>query len=195
MKPFIGIAIRALGLLLVWSSIGLAINAVSPKGIPWVYEPPKEIDLSGVKVPLWDEKQAFKYLDDPGTTFVDTRKPEDYGEGHVKGAVSLPRADKEDRFPLVQPLLPEENRLILYCYGPECEDAERVAGFLAQLGYKNMAIMSPGFPQWKKAGYPMASRTDDSAPTRQNDTSDTSARGAGDKEPASHSRPSRDRRN
>jgi rhodanese-related sulfurtransferase len=187
MKPFVGIAFRALALLLVWSSIGLAINAVSSKGIPWVYAPPTEITISGVKVPLWDEKMAFKYFDDPSTTFVDTRKAEDYGEGHVKGAVSLPRADKEDRFPLVQPLLPEENRIVLYCYGPECEDAERVAEFLVQLDYKNMAIMSPGFPEWKKAGYPMSSRTDDEGPA--------SARGAADSEVESRPRPSGDRRN
>lgn len=33
--------------------------------------------------------------------------------------------------------------------------AERVAAFLAQMGYKNLAVMSGGFPAWLKAGYPV----------------------------------------
>lgn len=164
MKAFVGIAARALIILLFWSSVGLGINVISSKSIPWVYEPPPDLTISGVKVPLVDEKKALSYLDDPGTTFVDTRKREHYAEGHVKGAVSLPANDKEERFPLVQPLLPEDNRLVLYCYSPECEDAERVAEFLVQLGYNHMVIMSPGFPQWKRAGYPMDTETrEDSA--------------------------------
>jgi rhodanese-related sulfurtransferase len=158
MKAFLGIGFRALIILLFWSSLGLGINLISSKSIPWVYEPPPDLTISGIKVPLVDEKEALTYLDDPATTFVDTRKAEHYEEGHVKGSVSLPAREAEERFPLVQPLLPEENRIVLYCYGPECEDAEHVAEFLAQLGYKKMAIMSPGFPQWKKAGYPMETR-------------------------------------
>ncbi len=155
MKAFIGIAARAFVILLFWSCLGLGINLISPKSIPWVYEPPADLTISGIKVPLVNEKEALKYLEDPAATFVDTRKPEHYAESHVKGAISLPADEKEERFPLVQPLLPEDNLLVLYCYGPECEDAERVAEFLVQLGYHKMIIMSPGFPQWKKAGYPM----------------------------------------
>ena len=194
MKHFAGIAARALVLLVILSSIGLALNVVSSKSIPWIYEPPAELEISGIKVPLWDEKKAFTYLDDPATTFVDTRKAEDYGEGHVKGALSLPRGEQEDRFPLVQPLLPEENRVILYCYGPECEDAERVAGFLVQLGYKDLAIMSPGFPQWKKAGYPVSSRTTDESSAREDGKRPASRGDSSDRESASPERHSDERR-
>jgi rhodanese-related sulfurtransferase len=38
--------------------------------------------------------------------------------------------------------MPEDSRLILYCYGPQCDMAEEVAKFLVQLGYKKMMIMS-----------------------------------------------------
>jgi rhodanese-related sulfurtransferase len=155
MKPFLGILLRALLLLIGFSSIGLALNLLSSKPLPWVYVPPTVVEVDGLKVPLIDEKAAFKYLEDPAAIFVDTRKPEHFTEGHVKGAVSLPARDVEERFPLVQPLLPEESLLVLYCYGPECEDAERVAEFIAPMGYRKMTIMSPGFPGWEKAGYPV----------------------------------------
>jgi rhodanese-related sulfurtransferase len=155
MKRFLGIVVRALLLLIVWSCVGLGLNLVSSKPLPWVYVPPQEVELAGVKVPLIDEKEALKYLGDPSTVFVDTRKPEHYAERHVKGAVSLPFLAMEERYPLVQPMLPEENRFIVYCYGPECEEAERVSEFLAQLGYKRLFIMSAGFPGWDKAKYPV----------------------------------------
>lgn len=155
MKHIFGIALRALLLLIVFSSIGLVVNLFSSKPLPWVYVPPTEVEVAGLKVQLIDEKAAVKYLDDPSTIFVDTRKAEHFAERHVKGAVSLPARDMEERFPLVQPLLPEESRLVLYCYGPECEDAEKVAEFLAPMGYQKMVIMSAGFPGWKAAGYPV----------------------------------------
>jgi rhodanese-related sulfurtransferase len=155
MKQLLGIAFRAILLLIVFSVIGLGVNLLSSKPLPWVYVPPTEVEVDGLKVRLIGEKEALRFLQDPSTIFVDTRKQEHYAERHVKGAVSLPANDVEERFPLVQPLLPEESRLVLYCYGPECEDAERVADFLAPMNYRNMVIMSSGFPGWEEAGYPV----------------------------------------
>ncbi len=155
MREFIGIAVRALAILVVFSSIGLGTNALSPKGIPVLYEPPKEIEVAGTKVPLVDEKQAYQYFSEVGTTFIDDRKEDDYIQGHVKGALFLTPESMEDDFVKVQPLMNEENRLILYCYGPECDMAEQVAGFLIGLGYKKIMIMSSGFHAWEKADLPV----------------------------------------
>jgi len=155
MKQLVGIFIRALGILVVFSLVGLGVNSVSSKGIPLVYVPPVKLVLAGVDVPLINETEAGGFLDNPDTTFVDTRKEEDYRERHVRGAVFLSPDNVEEKFPEVQVLIPEENRLILYCYGPECDMAERVALFLAQLGYKKMMIMTVGFRGWEKAGLPV----------------------------------------
>lgn len=155
MRAFALIAVKALIIAVVASSVGLGLNALASKPLPWVYVPPKELDLAGVKVPLIDEKEAMKHFEVDGFIFIDTREDEAYSKGHVKGALLLPADQKEERFPEVQPILPEESSLILYCYGPECEMAEKVGLFLAQLGYKHMMIMSAGFPEWKKAGYPV----------------------------------------
>ena len=122
--------------------------------------PPKKVALAGVTVQLIDEKEAAKFLDDPATVFVDSRKCPDYAKSHVKGAVCLPPDDVEQRFPSVEPLIPSESRVILYCYGPECDMAEKVGEFLAQMGYKNMLIMSSGFPAWLKAKYPVDGRSE-----------------------------------
>jgi rhodanese-related sulfurtransferase len=155
MREFLGIIFRALVILTVFSSIGLGTNALSTKGIPLLYEPPQELVIADVKVPLVDEKQAHRYFSDPETAFIDDRKSDDYAESHVKGALFLTPDSMEDDFVKVQPLITEESRVILYCYGPECDMAEQVAGFLIKLGYKNLMIMNSGFRAWEKAGLPV----------------------------------------
>jgi rhodanese-related sulfurtransferase len=159
MRAFMGIAVRACVILLFWSSVGLAVNHFSRKTLPLVYVPPSEVFIEGVSVPLVDEREARRFMNDPGTLFIDTRKPQDYTEGHVKGAILLYADEMEKRFPLVEPLITVDRRLVLYCYGPDCEMAEQVARFLAQMGHKEMIIMSAGFHAWKKAGYPIESET------------------------------------
>lgn len=155
MKSLTSLLIRAACILAVSSLIGMGLNFASSRPLPWIYEPPNELQISGLNVPIIDEKRAYQFFNDGETVFVDTRNPDDYSQGRVKGAVFLPAYEKENRFPVLQPLLPKGYRLILYCYGPQCEMAEDVAGFLAQLGYKKMMIMASGYRVWKKAGYPV----------------------------------------
>ncbi|MDQ7782529.1 MAG: rhodanese-like domain-containing protein [Desulfomonilaceae bacterium] len=155
MRAFVSMSIRAFIILAVSSGIGMGLNLASSKPLPWVYQPPKELTLEGTTVALIDEKEARKRFDDPDTLFVDTRTREEYSEGHVKRALFLPAYEKEEQFLTVEPLLTEDSLLILYCHGPECEMAEQVAGFLVQLGYKKLAIMSAGYEAWRRAGYPV----------------------------------------
>lgn len=159
MKTVGSLAIKAAIIFVASSLIGVGLNLVSSKPLPWIYEPPPQVEVSGVKVPLIDEKVARKLFDDPATVFVDTRTEKDYSKGHVEGSVFLPaHDDTEERFMAVESLLPRRSRLVLYCYGPQCEMAEEVARFLAQLGYRRMTIMSAGYRAWEKAGYPVEKR-------------------------------------
>jgi rhodanese-related sulfurtransferase len=158
MKKYLIIVLQALAIAVVASMFGLGVNLVSSKRIPWIYVPPKEVVISGLKIPLVDERTAHRYYGSRNTFFLDTREAEEYGDGHIKGAFHLPSPEKEERFPAVEPLINEDALLILYCHGPECHMAEEVAGFLAQLGYKKMMIMTSGFHAWKKAGYPVESK-------------------------------------
>lgn len=155
MKKYLGILFRAFLIAVAASLIGLGINLVSSKPVPWTYVPPDQVEISGLKVPLIDETAARKLMDEDGAIFVDTRHKDDYDKKRVKGAIFLPQDDKEGQFVSVQPLLPEDALLILYCYGPQCDMAEEVARFLAQLGYKRMKIMTAGFKAWDQAGYPV----------------------------------------
>jgi rhodanese-related sulfurtransferase len=158
MRAFGTLLLKALLIAVCFGAAGVICNMGSDQPVPWVYEPRKEMDLAGVRVQLIDEKQAARYLGDGTTVFVDSRNCSDYAKSHVKGAICLPPDDVEARFPAIEPLMPAESRLILYCYGPECDMAERVGVFLVQMGYKDMMIMSSGFAAWEKAKLPVDGR-------------------------------------
>ena len=160
MRAIATTVLRALVLASAWSAIGVGLNFISAKPIPWIYEPPKFVDLEGVKVQLIDEKQAGESMESADTVFVDSRRQEDYEKSRVKGSIFLGPDDVQERFVSVEPLLPQDSRIVLYCYGPECDMAEQVAVFLVQMGYRNLAIMSAGFAAWEKAGYPVEKATD-----------------------------------
>ena len=155
MKQILRTVLRAAIITVVFGFMGLGVNALSSKGIPWIYTAPTELVIAGLKVPLVDEKEAFKFFNDGSTVFLDTRREDDYRDQHIKGAFLLSPDDVQEQFLAVQPLLPEDNRIIMYCYGPECDMAERVAEFLAPLGYRNLMIMTAGLRAWEQAGHPI----------------------------------------
>jgi rhodanese-related sulfurtransferase len=162
MKEFAKLVLTAIAIAVAASGVGLGINMASSRSIPWVYQPPDEISVEDVKIPLVDEREAKRFFDDAGTVFIDTRHAKDYEKNHVKGALLLPPEEQEERFPAIEPLIPEGGRLILYCYGPDCDMAERVAQFLVPLGYKNLMIMRSGFRGWQQTGYPVERSSDKS---------------------------------
>lgn len=155
MKEYLGIALRAAVITVIAAGIGLAINMVSPRAIPWVYHPRTVVVVGDLRVPFTDEKTARKFFDDSQTVFVDARTEEDYRDGHIRGALSLPEPDLEARFPEVEPFLPANARIIVYCSGPDCDMAEKVAVFLGKMDRTNLMIMNSGFTAWKAAGFPV----------------------------------------
>ena len=86
---------------------------------------------------------------------MDTRAREEFAKGHVKGALSLPAPEIEERFSVVQSLLPQDSQIVLYCAGPGCDMAEKAASFVVQRGYMHLLVMNTGFRAWQKASYPV----------------------------------------
>ena len=156
MKEFSNTVMKAIGIVIVSSLLGIGINFVSPNGIPWIYIPKTKIVVDDVEIPIITEAKAREHLNDGDTIFLDTREAEEYAEGHVKGALSFPDPEKEDYYKRLESRLPRETRIILYCTGPDCHMAENVAVFLAKLGYTGLMIMSAGLEGWESAGYPVA---------------------------------------
>ena len=157
MKVVFAISVRAALIALAFSVVGLGANLIPSRHIPWIYRPAQEIIVSGHKLPVISTEDASKLINDPLNVFIDTREEKDYMKDHVAGAFSLSPEEKEIRFPSVEPMITSGARLIVYCYGPECDMAEKVAAFLIDLGYPNIAIMQEGYLEWEKRGFPIES--------------------------------------
>jgi molybdopterin/thiamine biosynthesis adenylyltransferase/rhodanese-related sulfurtransferase len=83
---------------------------------------------------------------------LDVREKEEYRDGHLEGALSLPRGFLEIR---VEESVPDHSTpIIAYCAGGT---RSLIAGrTLREMGYENVISMSGGFTGWKNAGLPFA---------------------------------------
>jgi sulfur-carrier protein adenylyltransferase/sulfurtransferase len=81
---------------------------------------------------------------------LDVRERDEYREGHLDGAVSLPRGFLEIR---VEEAIPDKKTpIVAYCAGGT---RSLIAGrTLKEMGYENVISMSGGFGSWKNAGLP-----------------------------------------
>jgi sulfur-carrier protein adenylyltransferase/sulfurtransferase len=83
-------------------------------------------------------------------TVLDVREKEEFREGHLAGATSLPRGFLEMR---VEETIPDKRTpIIAYCAGGT--RSLIAARTLRQMGYTNVASMAGGFTAWKNAGMP-----------------------------------------
>jgi molybdopterin/thiamine biosynthesis adenylyltransferase/rhodanese-related sulfurtransferase len=81
--------------------------------------------------------------------FVDVREREEWDEGHIPGAVHVPRGNLESRIEGVAP--DHEKKIVLYCAsGARSAFAAKT---LAELGYEDVVSLQGGFSDWKRNGY------------------------------------------
>ena len=102
-------------------------------------------------VPEWSIDQVREQIGG-GThhVLVDVREKDEYREGHLPGAVSLPRGFLEIR---VEQDVPDKSKpIIAYCAGGT--RSLLAAKQLKDMGYQQVVSMSGGYSAWKGAGYP-----------------------------------------
>ncbi|MBO2461236.1 rhodanese-like domain-containing protein [Actinomadura violacea] len=87
----------------------------------------------------------------PGIVVVDTRSAESWAQGHAAGAVHLPTAEISARADV---LVPEGATVVVYCWGPGCNGAQKAALEFAKLG-RPVKEMIGGFEYWAREGYPV----------------------------------------
>lgn len=116
---------------------------------------------AGVK--LADAK-AVQALQAKGGVIVDTRKASEFGEGTIKGAISVPYDPEksakdanfdssQDKFNLGK--LPDKNaNIVVFCNSGTCWKSYKAAVVLAKNGYKNVYWYRDGYPDWKARNLP-----------------------------------------
>lgn len=100
--------------------------------------------------------QAVKKIFDKGDAlFVDARVKEDFTDGHIKGAVSLPINQFDENIEDFLSKYQFSKHIVTYCSGRECEDSHRLAEKLINIGYTEVKIFIDGYPVWEEKGYPV----------------------------------------
>ncbi|MGH2932852.1 MAG: ArsR/SmtB family transcription factor, partial [Gaiellaceae bacterium] len=84
-------------------------------------------------------------------TVIDVRPAAEYEAGHVAGARSLPIGELARRLEA----LPADADVVAYCRGPYCVYADDAVRFLRREGF-DARRLEDGFPEWKRAGLPVA---------------------------------------
>ncbi len=103
-----------------------------------------------------DDVSHAKALYDTGNVlFVDARSFEDFNNGHVKNAVSLPIGHFDEQIDDFLERYDLDRPIITYCAGRTCEDSHHLARLLMERGYMNISVMIDGFPVWEAEGYPI----------------------------------------
>ena len=87
---------------------------------------------------------------------VDARNSDSFREEHIKGAISLPLSEVEERD---EKLLRKSDEIIVYCSSFACPASANEVKKLKQMGFKNVRHYAGGIEDWKNAGYPTESST------------------------------------
>lgn len=154
------LVIVALGASLV---LGLFSNTLRHERLPFLYQN-REMRMmktvsSGNRTAfaepeIIDFKQARLAQKEGSALFVDARESDFFEEGHIPGAINLPREDillaKSGAVPK-----DKDRRLIVYCSGEDCEDSKIVAKGLSVMGYSNVSVYGGGWEEWTTAESPV----------------------------------------
>lgn len=82
---------------------------------------------------------------------LDVRPEPEYAAGHIAGARSIPITELRRQLRA----LPKDSEVVAYCRGPYCVYADEAVRELSRKGF-NARRLDEGFPEWKRAGLPVA---------------------------------------
>jgi molybdopterin/thiamine biosynthesis adenylyltransferase/rhodanese-related sulfurtransferase len=93
-------------------------------------------------------RELLESIDPP--LLVDVREQDEWNEGHLPGAVHVPRGNLESR---IERAAPDRSRsIVLYCQSGN--RSAFAAKTLEDLGYENVVSLAGGFTDWKRNGFP-----------------------------------------
>jgi rhodanese-related sulfurtransferase len=82
---------------------------------------------------------------------LDVRSAAEYAAGHIAGARSVPLSELRRQLRA----LPAGADVVAYCRGPYCVCADEAVRELTRRGFRARRLAG-GFPEWKRAGLPIA---------------------------------------
>jgi rhodanese-related sulfurtransferase len=98
-----------------------------------------------------DRKELAARLKRGEVLVLDVRPAAEYAAGHIAGARSVPITELRRHLRA----LPDDTEVVAYCRGPYCVYADDAVRELNRKGFQARRLVD-GFPEWKRAGLPVA---------------------------------------
>jgi sulfur-carrier protein adenylyltransferase/sulfurtransferase len=109
-----------------------------------------------------DAPRGRELIDSREPLVLDVREQDEWDEGHLPGAIHIPRGNLESR---IERAAPDRSRPILvYCAAGN--RSAFAAKTLEELGYEDVVSLSGGFTDWKRNGFPLQLSAGLDAPKR-----------------------------
>jgi rhodanese-related sulfurtransferase/DNA-binding transcriptional ArsR family regulator len=96
--------------------------------------------------------ELLRQLRAGAVTVLDVRPADEFALGHLPRAINIPLGELERRLSDLDP----SNEIVAYCRGPYCVLAFEAVALLRRRGFQARR-MQDGFPEWRNAGFPLAS--------------------------------------
>ncbi len=135
-------------LLLVIGLVFVAVGCSNSQAATARKGPEPNFKPDGLYVSVEELKREM----DRGADFIilDARPKADYKLDHIKGAISMPFFEVEQRYKE----LPKDKWIVTYCACPRAE-SERAAQILRSKGFKKVKVLYEGYFEWLSRHYPI----------------------------------------
>jgi rhodanese-related sulfurtransferase len=120
-----------------------------------MFTPAHELVLEAKKtVKECSVPELHQQLSAPEALLIDVREPDEYRQGHIAGAVNIPRGMLEFKLSN-EPALQDTGRpIVVYCKSSGRAALSVVA--MQRMGFENLVSLAGGFDAWVAAGQPVA---------------------------------------
>jgi sulfur-carrier protein adenylyltransferase/sulfurtransferase len=109
-----------------------------------------------------DARRARELFETGDPVIVDVREQDEWDEGHIPGAIHIPRGNLESRIEAAAPS--RERQVVIYCAAGN--RSAFAAKTLEELGYEDAVSLAGGFTDWKRNGFPVELSAGLDAPRR-----------------------------
>lgn len=147
---------QSVAILAMSAALAFGVNAVRPRGLPLrpmtksTDRPPDEGVERSADYLLFEDLQFGVELG--LATVIDARTAEEYADGHISTAISLPVDLFSKGRPEALDDIPLDANIIVYCDGLDCGSSSIVAEQLRLYGYEIVRVFVDGYPAWLEAG-------------------------------------------
>ena len=110
------------------------------------------INEAAQRVSFMSQEEILRRIqsDDPGIALLDVRENDNYRQGHIPGAILIPRGQLELK---VNELLPDPTlRIVVYCQFGKISTLATAT--LRDMGFTRAIAMDQGMQSWLEKGYP-----------------------------------------